>query len=353
MNPYVLTTILPFVLAGILVAVLVQYLSPIARDIGLVDRPNERKQHEKEIPLVGGITILTGFYLSLFLVPFGLGPFRYLLFAIALLVIVGVFDDHQDISPLIKFGMQIVAALILIADGAVVTAVGDVFNWQDGNLQGLGYLSKPLTILAIVGLINAYNFIDGHDGLSASMLLLSLLVLVYICGINDEWKMQYFLLLYLFSVMVFLLFNLPFSLVKSRQIFLGDAGSMMFGLIMIYVLIDLAERPVPALKATCAPWIVGLPLLDMLAVIFKRLRRRRSPTSPDRSHIHHILTDLGLSKGRVLIVLIFTQTILVAIGLFGMKLSIPDWLMFWSMLPVMMVYILVVNYLSNKATMSD
>ena len=174
MNPYIFTTILPFVVAGIVAAVLVQYLIPIARDIGLVDRPDQRKRHEKEVPLIGGITILIGFYLSLFLVPFGLGPFRYLLFAIALLVVVGVLDDHQDIPPLIKFGIQIVAAIILIADDTVVTAIGDVLNWQDGNLQGLGYLAKPLTIVAIVGLINAYNFIDGHDGLSASMLLLSL-----------------------------------------------------------------------------------------------------------------------------------------------------------------------------------
>lgn len=301
MNPYIFTTILPFVVAGIVAAVLVQYLIPIARDIGLVDRPDQRKRHEKEVPLIGGITILIGFYLSLFLVPFGLGPFRYLLFAIALLVVVGVLDDHQDIPPLIKFGIQIVAAIILIADDTVVTAIGDVLNWQDGNLQGLGYLAKPLTIVAIVGLINAYNFIDGHDGLSASMLLLSLSAVVYVCGLSDEWKMQYFLLLYLFSVIVFLIFNLPLALVKTRQIFLGDAGSMMFGMILIYALIELAERPVPVLRATCAPWIVGLPLLDMLAVILNRLRRRRSPTSPDRSHIHHVLTDLGLSKGRALI----------------------------------------------------
>ncbi|MDP6772606.1 MAG: MraY family glycosyltransferase, partial [Anaerolineales bacterium] len=172
------------------------------------------------------------------------------MFAIALLVVVGVLDDHQDIPPLIKFGIQIVAAIILIADDTVVTAIGDVLNWQDGNLQGLGYLAKPLTIVAIVGLINAYNFIDGHDGLSASMLLLSLSAVVYVCGLSDEWKMQYFLLLYLFSVMVFLIFNLPLALVKTRQIFLGDAGSMMFGVILIYALIELAERPVPVLRAT-------------------------------------------------------------------------------------------------------
>ena len=348
MNPYITNSLLPFIVsAGVATLVLV-YFTPVAREIGLVDHPTERKRHEQDIPLIGGIGIVLSFYLSLLLAPFGLGEFRYILFGMGILFIIGVLDDHQDISAGIKFGVQVLAASIFVAGGTVVTGIGDIFNWADGNLQGLGQLSTVLTVVAIVGLVNAFNFIDGHDGLSGSMLLVTMLVIAYLCGINEIWKNQYIVLLFLTSVLVFLVFNWPGLVSQRRQVFLGDAGSMMLGMILAYMLIDLSERPVPVLKSTSAPWLVGLPLIDMISVIVFRLTQKQSITKPDRRHIHHLLVDLGFSKTQNLITLVGVHCLFVGVGLVGTIFQIPDWVLFWSMFPMAIVYCFICRRLAYK-----
>ena len=349
MNPFIATSVFPFIMVAGISAILFYFVAPIARNIGLVDRPNERKKHELAIPLIGGVGIAISFYLSLLLVPFGLGSYRYILFCMGVLFIVGVLDDHQDISAKIKFGVQILAAAIIVADGTVVTAVGDIFSWNGGNSLSLGPLAKPLTVVAIVGLVNAFNFIDGHDGLAGSLFGVSALVVVYLCGTNGLWRHQYFLLLFLVGILVFLIYNWPSILGKSRQVFLGDAGSMMLGLILAYMLIELSDRSVPAVKTTAAPWIVGIPLVDMVAVIALRLKNKISPTVPDRRHIHHLLVDLGMSKTRILAILVIVQFVFVGVGWFGTTRQVPDWIMFWSMFPVMAAYLLVYRQLARRA----
>ena len=104
MNPFIDASVLPFIVVAGLSAILFYFVAPIARNIGLVDYPNERKKHELAIPLIGGVCISISFYLSLLLVPFGLGSYRYILFGMGILFIVGVLDDHQDIPATVKFG---------------------------------------------------------------------------------------------------------------------------------------------------------------------------------------------------------------------------------------------------------
>ena len=348
MNPYITNSLLPFIVSAGVAALVLAYFAPVAREIGLVDHPTARKRHEQAIPLIGGIGIVLSFYLSLLLVPFGLGQYRYILFGMGILFIIGVLDDHQDISAGIKFGVQVLAASIFVAGGTVVTGIGDIFNWADGNLQGLGQLSTVLTVVAIVGLINAFNFIDGQDGLAGSMLAITMLVIAYLCGTNELWKHQYFVLLFLTSVLVFLVFNWPGLVGRRRQVFLGDAGSMMLGMFLAYMLIDLSERPVPVLKTTSVPWLVGLPLIDMISVIVFRLIQKRSPARPDRRHIHHLLVDLGFGKKRILIVLVGIHCLFVGVGLLGTIFTISDWILFWSMFPMAIVYVFVCRRLVHK-----
>jgi UDP-GlcNAc:undecaprenyl-phosphate GlcNAc-1-phosphate transferase len=353
MNSQYFGEFMPFLVAGLVCAILLKYLEPIARDIGLVDRPTERKRHKEETPLTGGIAITVGFYISLFIVPFGLGPFRSPLLAITLLMIIGVLDDHQDVRPLIKFGIQILAAIIIVGDGYVLVAIGDIFRWDDGNMQGLGRLAIPMTVVAIVGVINAYNFIDGHDGLSASLLLISLVALVYICSLYGVWKLQYMLLLFGMPVLVFLLFNWPFQIFNRPTIFLGDAGSMVFGFFLVFILLSLIERPVQVLKVTSCPWVIGLPVIDMVAVVARRLLNKSSPIKPDRTHIHHILTELGMTKKMVLATLIILHMTFVLIGISGTMLDIPDWIMFWSMFPAAICYYFGVSHLLRKVIQTE
>ena len=314
-------------------------LGPLARRIGLVDKPNERKQHELSVPAIGGVAIFISVSLGLMFVPFGLGEYRYLLFSCGLLMIVGVLDDYRDISANSKFVVQfIVAGILVFGSGIEVTAIGDVFSWSDGNQQGLNWLAAPLSVVAIVGVINAFNMIDGHDGLAASMFLVTAGTLIFLSIFGESWKIQYLLAMFCLSVGIFLLFNLPWIIGKSRQIFLGDAGSMLLGLILVYSLIVLSEVEIPTIKRTAAPWILGLPLLDMCAVVLLRVVSRVSVINADRRHIHHLLADMGYSNKKLLFLLIGLQFIFCMVGAVGTIWNFPDSVLFWLLFPVFFFY---------------
>ena len=334
---------LPFFVVGGISWLLLSFLGDIARKIDLVDHPTKRKRHELSVPLIGGISIFIAFSLALLLAPFGLGEYRYLLFGMGVIVIVGVLDDHQDVPPFAKIVAQFFASFILVLSGTIVTGVGDIFSWEDGNHQGLGLLASPLTAIAIVGLINAYNFIDGIDGLAATLFSCTCVVMVGICSANGLWKDQYFLLLFLTGVFVFLCFNTSIFVHPSKLVFLGDAGSMLLGLVLVFFLIDLSElREDGSLRTTVAPWLVGLPLFDMFSVIGLRLISQSPVARPDRLHLHHVLEDFGLSKSKVFAILTVVHLSFMSFGLIGQYMGLKDPVLFWSLFPVILVYATVV-----------
>jgi len=328
---------------------MLHYLHDIAREIKLVDHPSERKLHASSVPLVGGVSIVISFFLALLLSPFGLGDFRFLMVGMSVMLIVGVLDDHQDLPAVVKIAAQFLVALALVKSGSVVTGVGDIFAWQDGNHQGLGFLAEPLTAVGIVGIMNAYNFIDGLDGLAATLFILSCLILIGVTIEEDLEKHQFLLMLFLSTVIVFWCFNLSIFVGSDKKVFLGDAGSMIFGLVLVYFLIDLTEpRGARWLMTTTAPWIVGLPLFDMFSVIILRSARRSPLSRPDRLHLHHVLEDLNLSKPRVLCILMALHIAFMGVGLYGQFGGLPEALLFWSVIPVIAIYAFLVNTLQKK-----
>jgi UDP-GlcNAc:undecaprenyl-phosphate GlcNAc-1-phosphate transferase len=176
--------------------------------------------------------------------------------------------------------------------------------------------------------------IDGHDGLAASMFIITAGTLLLLSGLSGAWKIQYLLGLFCISVCIFLYFNLTWMVGQSRQIFLGDAGSMLLGLVLVYSVIILSETEVPIIKRTAAPWILGLPLMDMCAVVILRIVRRVSVINADRRHIHHLLSEKGFSKKSLLLILISFQVFLCTVGLIGTIWNFPDWVLFWFLFPV-------------------
>ena len=116
-------------LATGLVAFLLVYLAPIARQVGLTDRPTRRKLHEAEVPLIGGISIVVTFMLAMLLMPYSLRDYRMLFFSIAVLLVVGVLDDRKDVSAGVKFLIEmIVCALLVTIGGVLITDIGDIFS---------------------------------------------------------------------------------------------------------------------------------------------------------------------------------------------------------------------------------
>ena len=350
MNPYFQEGVPALIVVAGLSAFLLIQLGPIARSIGLVDRPSKRKIHNNEIPVIGGITIYLSFLLALTLAPFGLADHRILILSTGVLMIMGVLDDHNDIKPKTKIVVQIIAAILLVYVGdVVVPSVGDIFAWHDGNEQGLGMFSRPFSVFAIVAAINAFNMIDGHDGLASGIFLMTTAALISYCSVTGNWKMQFTLLLLFVPVGIFFLFNMGIWIKKAHQSFLGDAGSMLLGLVIAYFLISLTNEGGTNLRRAQVPWILGLPMFDMCAVLLDRFRSRGSLVMADRKHIHHLLLLMGVSRESVLLTLLFIHLVLNSVGLLGGWFNLPDWILFWSIFPTLLGYLFLRQILCARA----
>lgn len=246
--------LLPILVAIGLFIFLVPALIPMAKRVGLVDHPDERKQHRGNIPLVGGIALSISLSLAILLFPSSFSNFRILFFCIGLLIITGVLDDQQEINAVKKFIFQAVAALILVTmGGTIVTEVGDLLV-NDESL-GLSFFAVPFSALAIIGAINAFNMIDGHDGLAASTAILTLggiAFLLFIRGTVNDIQYILLILLLISLLVVFLFFNLGWLFGTNNKVFLGDAGSNLIGIVIAFLLIHLSQREVLVVAPSAA-----------------------------------------------------------------------------------------------------
>ena len=279
--------------------------------LGLTDEPDARKQHAGSVPHTGGIaiflTILAG------TAALGIAPYTYPMLGIACGVFaVGVFDDVRHINPWLRLGIQYVAGLLLATVGGI--AIVDV-----GNLLALGdipllWLSAPLTALAVAGLSNAYNMIDGIDGLAACTIALPLAVL-YALALQAGHPMADSLLLMLLPLAVFLLFNLGPDNRLLPKIFLGDGGSVTLGFLVTASLVYFSQGEHALIRPVTALWLVTVPLMDMLATMLRRFRHGHKLMQADRSHLHHTLMDMGLSARQTLLLLVGLATGWALLGL--------------------------------------
>jgi len=339
-----------FVAAGVICAVLLLYLPGVARSVGLVDRPDHRKQHSGNVPLIGGIGMVVALMLSALLLPMSLAVYRLLFFSIGIIFIVGVLDDHQDLPPWVKFATQVIVAWLLVAvDQKIVYFIGDIFasaGWGQHRSQGLGAFAEGLTVFAIVGVINAFNFVDGHDGLAGSLGFIAFLGLFFLCDAAEKHSQSDLIGLMMIVLGVFLAFNLPLSQNGTYQVYMGDAGSMFIGLVMAYFLIDLSqtgfpvekispeEYPIgrPVINPSAVPWMIAIPLMDTVNVIGRRIIKGLSPLKADRRHVHHCLARAGLSKIQVLLSLTACQAVFALIAVIGTIFVWPDWILFWGLI---------------------
>lgn len=329
--------IIPLLVTLVTALFLLVRLSPIAMRIGLVDRPNQRKHHHVPIPLVGGISIIAGFFMGALLLDGSLGPFRGLFFATTLLLIVGMLDDYRESPPAFKFFSQILVGIIfLYYSDLAITNIGDIFN--RGVPQGLSILAPVFFVASIVGVINAFNMIDGIDGLAASNALITIMFLAGLAILQHESEAFSILLLISGGTLVFLFFNLTVFMSTTRKAFLGDTGSMFLGLVIVYFLIFFTKGESNILPVPAAPWLIALPLFDMASVMVDRLVSRTPIYMADRKHLHHVLLSCGLRSPIVLIFLIGLQLLLSSVGIIGQLKILPEWILFWALGPSFLAF---------------
>lgn len=301
-------------------------IRPVAIKLGLVDIPGGRKLHSGSVPLIGGIAIFFGIGFGLLTLDTSLMPYRSLVAAMGLLLFLGILDDAHELSAKVKLLGQIIAALIISVWGHSVL-------YHLGNLLGLGSihlgsLSLPFTVVAIVGLINAVNLVDGVDGLAGSMLLVQTLALMLCCLFLKLYSEARFLSVIVASLLGFLTFNFPIGHYQKRRIFMGDAGSMVLGLLLAWFAIKLTQGQGAVLKPVFMVWIMAFPLLEIGASIIRRLLKGRSPFYPDKLHLHHLLLRGGYSARATTLMISLFSLVMASLGLLFAYLQVPDGLMF-------------------------
>ncbi|MCD7776849.1 MAG: undecaprenyl/decaprenyl-phosphate alpha-N-acetylglucosaminyl 1-phosphate transferase [Firmicutes bacterium] len=286
------TEILIRIAAATLAAALISLIAtpPVRRlaiKIGAMDIPKDnRRMHKTPMPLIGGLAIFISFAVSS-LVFMGLDEMKLSIYIGAVIIILlGVFDDIYDIKAIIKFIVQIIVAVILISDGILIDGFS-VF----GTYVNLGWMAYPITTLWIVALVNAFNLIDGLDGLSCGMsaiCCISLFVVAMLMG-NTHSAM---LAAVLFGACVGFL---PYNFYPAK-IFMGDTGAYFLGYMMAVISIEGVFK-VSAVISFLLPIIIfALPLFDTIFAFTRRILKGEGPFTPDKKHLHHRLIEAGLSQ---------------------------------------------------------
>lgn len=330
--------ILPNVAFAFLLTLLsVQLLKQPACVLGLVDIPGERKHHLGAIPLIGGLAMWIGFLASA-AVTLGeaLQGYAGLLAAMTLLAGVGVYDDRRGISPRSRFLAQTAAVVLMAASGVYLGDLGDLFG--SGRIELHGWVI-PFTVFCVSGVINALNMADGLDGLAGGIALIVLFWLTLLALASGHHGTDALLLVLMAAVVAgFLCFNLRHPWRRRATVFMGDSGSMMLGFALAWFLVDLSQGTQRAFPPIVAVWIFGLPLMDTVATIIRRLARGRSPFAGDRGHLHHLLLAAGWPEQRVTLLLLLGAALLGGVGVCGWWLGVREWLLFYLFLSLFALY---------------
>ena len=328
----------------------IKFFNPVAVEIGLVDKPCERKQHSGHIPLIGGISIfLAVLAASLLWLPNTL-ELRMYLIASAMMVFIGALDDKFDLRVRVRIvGQIIIASLMIYGVGGYISNLGSLFGFGDVTLGPLGII---FTYVGIIVVINAYNMIDGIDGLIGSLSIntfTSIAILFIMSGQTDY--LSYPLILATATV-PYLIFNLSileklFNK-KTKKIFMGDAGSMFVGLSVIWLLTMGTQGEQAPFRPVTALWICAIPLMDMLAIVVRRYKNGKSPFKPDRDHLHHILQRAGLSSSQTLLAISSVAAVMSVIGLAGEYFNIAESIMLLSFLVMFFLYVSTIRVITKS-----
>ncbi len=292
--------------AALVVQLATPLIARVARALNIIDVPGARKVHTKAVPRIGGVAIVAG-VLAPTLAVLALGnvigdAFRevsaqvtVLLVSAILVFAVGLLDDIRSVPARLKLLSLVGGALALAASGARIDSItlDESFAWQ------LGWLSWPVTVLWVVGITVAMNFIDGLDGLAAGIAAVGCGVIAVLAFLSGQTVMAVLMLALLGSLTGFLFFNF-----NPAKIFMGDCGSMFLGFVIAGGSL-VCQAKTSALVGLALPALaLGVPLFDtMFTVVRRRILDRRSIFSAERGHIHHRLLDMGLNQRAALVVI--------------------------------------------------
>jgi UDP-GlcNAc:undecaprenyl-phosphate/decaprenyl-phosphate GlcNAc-1-phosphate transferase len=312
-------------------------LTPLTRQLamrfGVVDKPNQpRKTHKDHKPMMGGLAICLGLTISVLL----FSPRQHyselivILVGAALLAFIGLLDDRYNLSWRLRFGVQFLAALLLVLSGIQI------------RLFGTPLIDIPVTLIWVVALTNATNFLDNMDGLASGLSSIAAAWFLLIALIQDQVLVSLLAAAILGSAVGFLTYNFAPS-----STFMGDMGALPLGFLLATLAIKLNFASQPLSVTWMIPlFVLVLPVFDINLVVWTRLSEGRSPTEAGRDHISHRIQSLGFNARQTLFLLYLLCTVFGAIGLLislapaelGMRVGIVG-LLTIAFLAVIMIWI--------------
>ena len=273
----------------------------------LVDLPDRsRKFHKRPTPLTGGLGILLALlvsgklYIDLNNLTGYLPEFTFQLMVISVpLLILFLIDDLKGLKPLIRILIQCaLSGYMIFSTGVYLESLGNLFGF--GNIN-LGLFGIPFTLFCVVGVMNAFNMMDGINGLCSGCAMLALILIGFSSGLIYDSM----LVLIIGSTLGFVIFNLGF-LGKKRGVFLGDSGSNLIGFWVAWIAVYASQNQNYFIEPITMLWFISIPLLDCVGLIFSRIKKGLSWSTAGRDHIHHKLMKRFTARQTLIIILAIT-----------------------------------------------
>ncbi len=300
-----LTVLIAVLAAGVVAFVLTPLVRHFAIRFGFVDVPKDaRRMHHKPIPTIGGLAIYAAFLFVILILGSLTRELGGILAGGTIVVLLGVVDDKYDLNAKLKFVVQILAAAVPVSQGCMIDYISNPLP-VGGPYLSLGVLAIPVTIVWIVAITNAVNFIDGLDGLSVGVCSISCLSMAIIALSLGQGQEALLLGALLGACLGFMPYNL-----NPAKIFMGDTGATFLGFMLACMSVSGLFKLYTVISFAVPILVLGVPLFDISFACIRRLWHHVSPMKPDRSHIHHRLIDIGFNQRQSVAILYVAASLL-------------------------------------------
>ena len=282
----------PFVVAGLITAIVTPLSILIAPKVGAMDVPKDKRRvHNKPMPRFGGIALYAGIMIGLAIFAQGRPQIAAIMVGCTLIYVLGAIDDIKGMKPIIKFAGQVVCASVVFAMGLRIEFVT---NWFGEGHMDLGIaVCYVVTVIWFVGITNAVNLVDGLDGLAAGISAISALSIAYVSYIHGWYFPTTCMMILAGACLGFLPFNF-----HPAKTFMGDGGSQLLGFSLAALSILGTVKSATLVAVVIPALVLGLPIFDTLMAIIRRTLRHQSIGTADKEHLHHRILRAGFGQRR-------------------------------------------------------
>ncbi|MGH4051867.1 MAG: glycosyltransferase family 4 protein [Clostridium sp.] len=305
------------IISALISFIITPLVKKLAIKVNAIDVPKDnRRVHIKPVPVMGGLAIYISFVVGVVLYNGILTTSQIgIIIGATIIVIGGIIDDIKDLRPKYKLLIQVAAAICLLLSGISIAIIANPFKVFYPYLN-IGWINIPVTIIWIVGVTNAFNLIDGLDGLAAGVAFISCVTLMIVSLLNGRLEAAFLTAVLSGSILGFIPYNF-----NPASIFMGDTGSQLLGFLLAAISIEGAIKSATAFIIAVPVLAFGIPIYDTLFAMIRRKINGKSIMQADKGHLHHRLLDMGMSQKQAVIIMYFISAVLGGIAIIAMQLS--------------------------------